>query len=188
MDATVNKILDLKDRYSRDAPADGDVMDGYPLAYASRHPESPPKKRERAADVDDIMPDLVSHLAHLSPVQRATRPDAVTPDPKAHPPSNSHLSRALVVIVGKATDTRFLYKRRITSRYTSFTTLKSFLDVNYSGLRNILKKCDQATYGNLPACSLEHASPPWHPAHTLPILDALHRSPYSRPAPPWPFS
>ncbi|KAL1688740.1 hypothetical protein GGG16DRAFT_104232 [Schizophyllum commune] len=94
-------ILDLKDRYSRDAPADGDVMDGYPLAYASRHPESPPKKRERAADVDDIMPDLVSHLAHLSPVQRATRPDAITPDPKAHPPSNSHLSRALVVIVGK---------------------------------------------------------------------------------------
>ncbi|KAI4517745.1 hypothetical protein K525DRAFT_273329 [Schizophyllum commune Loenen D] len=101
MDATVNKILELKDRYSRDAPADGDVMDGYPLAYASRHPESPPKKRERAADADDIMPDLVSHLAHLSPVQRATRPDAVTPDPKAHPPSNSYLMRASVVIIGK---------------------------------------------------------------------------------------
>ncbi|KAL1670985.1 hypothetical protein EV122DRAFT_285469 [Schizophyllum commune] len=79
-------ILELMDRYSRDAPADGDVMDGYPLAYASWHPESPPKKRERAADADDIMPDLVSHVAHLSPVQRATRPDTVIPDPKAHPP------------------------------------------------------------------------------------------------------
>ncbi|KAL1661977.1 hypothetical protein GGF50DRAFT_117464 [Schizophyllum commune] len=157
MDATVNKILDLKDRYSRDAPADGDVMDGYPLAYASRHPESPPKKRERAADVDDIMPDLISHLAHLSPVQRATRPDAVTPDPKAHPPSNSHLSRALVVIVGKATDTRFLYKRRITSRYTSFTTLKSFLDVNYSGLRNILKKY----LSPVCSCFVLLSDPPW---------------------------
>ncbi|KAL1690454.1 hypothetical protein GGG16DRAFT_114058 [Schizophyllum commune] len=39
-----------------------------------------------------------------------------------------------------ATDTLYLYKRRIATRYTSFTSLKSFLKVNYSGLRNILKK------------------------------------------------
>ncbi|KAL1688741.1 hypothetical protein GGG16DRAFT_126989 [Schizophyllum commune] len=62
-----------------------------------------------------------------------------------------------------ATDTRFLYKRRITSRYTSFTTLKSFLDVNYSGLRNILKKCDQVTYGDLPAS--------WRADHFVDVLE-----------------
>ncbi|KAL1659489.1 hypothetical protein GGF50DRAFT_130975 [Schizophyllum commune] len=50
-----------------------------------------------------------------------------------------------------ATDTLYLYKRRIATRYTSFTSLKSFLKVNYSGLRNILKKCDKLTHGDLPA-------------------------------------
>ncbi|KAI4528345.1 hypothetical protein K525DRAFT_184296 [Schizophyllum commune Loenen D] len=50
-----------------------------------------------------------------------------------------------------ATDTLYLYKRRIATRYTSFTSLKSFLKVDYSGLRNILKKCDKLTHGDLPA-------------------------------------
>ena len=39
-----------------------------------------------------------------------------------------------------ATDTRLLYKRRITALYTSFTSLKSYVEVNYSGFRKILKK------------------------------------------------
>ncbi|KAI5889426.1 uncharacterized protein SCHCODRAFT_01191692 [Schizophyllum commune H4-8] len=50
-----------------------------------------------------------------------------------------------------ATDTLYLYKQRIATRYTSFTSLKSFLKVNYSELRNILKKCDKLTHGDLPA-------------------------------------
>ncbi|KAI4522213.1 hypothetical protein K525DRAFT_199340 [Schizophyllum commune Loenen D] len=50
-----------------------------------------------------------------------------------------------------ATDTLYLYKRRIATRYTSLTSLKSFLKVKYSGLRNILKKCDKLTHGDLPA-------------------------------------
>ncbi|KAL1722280.1 PUA-like domain-containing protein [Schizophyllum commune] len=89
-DVTVNKILELIERHSRGAPADDDEdMDDYPPPYASRHRESPPKKRARTADADEDEPDLLSHLSHLSSVQRATRPDAVIPDAYAHPPSST---------------------------------------------------------------------------------------------------
>ncbi|KAL1734554.1 hypothetical protein EV714DRAFT_268686 [Schizophyllum commune] len=131
-------LLSRCDRYSRDAPADGDVMDGYPLAYASRHPESPPKKRERAADADDIMPDL-------APPKRYMKTHHHSPSFNVCLFSEDRLRGVHDSLISPsrkfdALDTRYLYKRRITSRYTSFTTLKSFLDVNYSGLRNILKK------------------------------------------------
>jgi phosphate transporter len=39
-----------------------------------------------------------------------------------------------------AYDTRLLFKRRITTLYISFTNLKSYVEVNYSGFRKILKK------------------------------------------------
>jgi phosphate transporter len=39
-----------------------------------------------------------------------------------------------------AYDTRLLYKRRITNLYISFTNLKSYVEVNYSGFRKIMKK------------------------------------------------
>ncbi|KAF7335408.1 SPX domain-containing protein [Mycena venus] len=39
-----------------------------------------------------------------------------------------------------AYDTRLLFKRRITTLYISVTSLKSYVEVNYSGFRKILKK------------------------------------------------
>ncbi|KAL1759549.1 hypothetical protein FB107DRAFT_204814 [Schizophyllum commune] len=80
-----------------------------------------------------------------------------------------------------ATDTLYLYKRRIATCYTSFTSLKSFLKVNYSGLRNILKKCDKLTHGDLPACNALHRvhhirgqRPPGHtPRRADHFVDAL---------------
>ena len=39
-----------------------------------------------------------------------------------------------------ALDTRMLYKRKITSSYITLTSLKSYVEVNYSGFRKILKK------------------------------------------------
>ena len=39
-----------------------------------------------------------------------------------------------------AYDTRLLYKRRITNQYISFTNLKSYVEINYSGFRKITKK------------------------------------------------
>ncbi|KAI4524800.1 hypothetical protein K523DRAFT_414617 [Schizophyllum commune Tattone D] len=74
------------------------------LSWTTTHPPTLlgiPSRLPRSVDADYDEPDLISHLAHLSPVQRATRPDAVIPDPNAHPPSNTCLMRALVVIIGK---------------------------------------------------------------------------------------
>ena len=39
-----------------------------------------------------------------------------------------------------AFDTRILFKRRITALYIQLTSLKSYVDINYSGFRKILKK------------------------------------------------
>ncbi|KAJ7053590.1 SPX domain-containing protein [Mycena amicta] len=45
-----------------------------------------------------------------------------------------------------ATDTRLLFKRRITTLYISVTSLRSYAEVNHSGFRKILKKCLKDTY------------------------------------------
>jgi phosphate transporter len=39
-----------------------------------------------------------------------------------------------------AYDTRLLFKRRIMTLYVSLTSLRSYVEVNYSGFRKILKK------------------------------------------------
>jgi hypothetical protein len=40
-----------------------------------------------------------------------------------------------------AYDTRLLYKRKITELFIAFSSLRSYVEVNYSGFRKILKKC-----------------------------------------------
>ena len=44
-----------------------------------------------------------------------------------------------------AFDTRALFKRRITTLYNSLTSLRAYVELNYSGFRKILKKCDAST-------------------------------------------
>lgn len=48
-----------------------------------------------------------------------------------------------------AYDTRILFKRRITTLYISFTNLRSYVDINYTGFRKIIKKYDKVTYSEL---------------------------------------
>ncbi|TFK34530.1 SPX domain-containing protein [Crucibulum laeve] len=48
-----------------------------------------------------------------------------------------------------AYDTRMLFKRRITNLYISFTNLRAYVEINYSGFRKIIKKYDKVTYSEL---------------------------------------
>ncbi|KAJ7278224.1 SPX domain-containing protein [Mycena rebaudengoi] len=59
-----------------------------------------------------------------------------------------------------AYDTRLLFKRRITTLYISVTSLKSYVEVNYSGFRKILKKYDKVTYRELKDTYLHTAVEP----------------------------
>ncbi|KAH8829948.1 SPX domain-containing protein [Flagelloscypha sp. PMI_526] len=48
-----------------------------------------------------------------------------------------------------AQDTQLLFKRRITTVYVAVNSLRSYVDVNYSGFRKSLKKYDKVTDSNL---------------------------------------
>ncbi|KZT40472.1 SPX-domain-containing protein [Sistotremastrum suecicum HHB10207 ss-3] len=48
-----------------------------------------------------------------------------------------------------ATDVRLLFKRRITQLYIHLTSLKSYVELNHSGFRKILKKYDKVTLNEL---------------------------------------
>ncbi|KAG5652755.1 hypothetical protein H0H81_003842 [Sphagnurus paluster] len=62
-----------------------------------------------------------------------------------------------------AYDTRLLFKRKITTLYVAFSNLKSYVEVNQSGFRKILKKYDKVTYSELKDRYMhhvvEHATP-----------------------------
>ncbi|KAH9481898.1 putative transporter C3B8.04c [Psilocybe cubensis] len=77
-----------------------------------------------------------------------------------------------------AYDTRLLYKRRITNLYISFTNLKSYVEVNYSGFRKIIKKYDKVTFSELKDRYLHtvvEISEPFTQASKDKINDALNR-------------
>ncbi|KAG1902987.1 SPX domain-containing protein [Suillus fuscotomentosus] len=43
----------------------------------------------------------------------------------------------------------YFFKRKITNLYITLSSLKSYVEVNYSGFSKILKKYDKVVYGEL---------------------------------------
>ncbi|KAF9522838.1 SPX domain-containing protein [Crepidotus variabilis] len=63
-----------------------------------------------------------------------------------------------------AYDIRLLYKRRITHLFISLTNLRSYIEINHSGFRKILKKYDKVLFSSLLSTYLPHTistSPPF---------------------------
>ncbi|KAI0280667.1 SPX domain-containing protein [Russula aff. rugulosa BPL654] len=74
-----------------------------------------------------------------------------------------------------ATDTQLLFKRRITNLYVQVSALRSYVELNYSGFRKVLKKYDKVTESSLQAHYLHdilEPTPPFDQASHARIADA----------------
>ncbi|KAN0113785.1 sodium/sulfate symporter [Russula decolorans] len=74
-----------------------------------------------------------------------------------------------------ATDTQLLFKRRITNLYVQVSALRSYVELNYSGFRKVLKKYDKVTESSLQAHYLHdilEPIPPFDQASRAKIADA----------------
>ncbi|KAN0133328.1 sodium/sulfate symporter [Lactarius tabidus] len=74
-----------------------------------------------------------------------------------------------------ATDTQLLFKRRITNLYVQVSALRSYVELNYSGFRKVLKKYDKVTESSLQAHYLHdilEPTPPFDQASRARIADA----------------
>ncbi|PFH46462.1 hypothetical protein AMATHDRAFT_69824 [Amanita thiersii Skay4041] len=62
-----------------------------------------------------------------------------------------------------AYDTRLLFKRRITKVYIALTNLRSYVELNYSGFRKIIKKYDKVVGSELQSHYLQNVVQPSYP-------------------------
>ncbi|ESK87596.1 phosphate transporter [Moniliophthora roreri MCA 2997] len=108
-------------------------------------PSSTRRRREGEPDMEDSVNSLsrlkspkgtLGRLANRLNIMRDSVTSSIAPD-------------IWTAKSNYATDTRLLYKRRITNLFISFSSLRSYVEVNYSGFRKILKKYDKVTYSEL---------------------------------------
>ncbi|KAI0288956.1 SPX domain-containing protein [Russula brevipes] len=74
-----------------------------------------------------------------------------------------------------ATDTQLLFKRRITNLYVQVSALRSYVELNFSGFRKVLKKYDKVTESSLKAHYLHdilEPTPPFDQVSRARIADA----------------
>lgn len=88
----------------------------------------------------------VSNSSHISPINTVRslanrlpfmRRDSLTSTSPTDGPMNVWTSKS-----NYAWDMRLLYKRKITTLFISISNLKSYVEMNYSGFRKILKKSE----------------------------------------------
>jgi len=82
-----------------------------------------PRRRALSQIISDIIP---GHRREVSPSQSSV------------PPASIWNSRS-----NYARDIRMVYKRRITTLYLNAASLRSFVELNWTGFRKILKKYDK---------------------------------------------
>ncbi|CUA70486.1 putative transporter C3B8,04c [Schizosaccharomyces pombe 972h-] [Rhizoctonia solani] len=146
-------------RYSVEEPAAGTRPDTAPLVHSnlrgdnaelaasivslrgpsSDHGAAPrsPNRRRRALSLSTIPPKTP-----LATLIRLVKPGANSNAPVFGDAIWQSRSPA-------AMDLQMLFKRRITTLFISLTSLKSYVELNYTGFRKILKKYDKITYNEL---------------------------------------
>ncbi|KAF9811049.1 hypothetical protein IEO21_06678 [Rhodonia placenta] len=105
-------------------------------------------------DEFNTMSPPISRDHTRSPSRRPGRRHARSLSSAAGGPSGNITSMVSPVTVwtaknNYAMDVQLLFKRRITNLYLSVTSLRSYIELNYSGFRKILKKYDKVTENSL---------------------------------------
>ncbi|KAG1842498.1 SPX domain-containing protein [Suillus subalutaceus] len=128
--------------------------------------EEPPNRRfsvssSEAGDLDASVLSLVPRPRSASQVASGSRGASASMSPMGRARSLASRLRSMkdsITSAGDtiwtskssyALDTRLLYKRKITNLYVSLCSLRSYVEVNYSGFRKILKKYDKVVYSEL---------------------------------------
>lgn len=128
--------------------------------------EEPPNRRlsvssSEVGDLDASVLSLVPPPRSASQVASSSRGANASRSPKGRARSLASRLRTMkdsitsagdTVWTAKgsyALDTRLLFKRKITNLYVSLSSLRSYVEVNYSGFLKILKKYDKVMYSEL---------------------------------------
>ncbi|KAF8506140.1 SPX-domain-containing protein [Hysterangium stoloniferum] len=136
---------------------DDDDLDEILSSTAGKRRNSRAERRYSVSSSEDAATSIVS--ADLTPIEE----DRALPQTSGTVSSGGRVGRILKSIVtdghaqdsiwtantSYAYDTRALFKRRITTLYLSLTSLRSYVELNHSGFRKILKKYDKVTYSEL---------------------------------------
>ncbi|KAJ3993371.1 SPX domain-containing protein [Lentinula boryana] len=100
-------------------------------------------------DIEDSVASLRRSISPQRTMHKLANTFGLMKDLKDSVTSSGILETIWTARTNYAYDTRLLFKRRITNLYVSFSSLRSYVEVNRSGFRKILKKYDKVTYSEL---------------------------------------